>query len=168
MAEEFDIDALIADAAQASSVAIGPFIQEVARKAFAAGQAAERQRVVDMINGGGARPVAQAEPRPAFVPEPPPAEPAAEAPRRAPRGLTKSVTDFVLEQFSGGLPLDELQEQVVTMDHRVSPKTVYNELMRGRGKDYRYSLGRWYKIGAASDVRSAPPELDEEARTLLS
>lgn len=168
MAEDFDIDALITDATQASSIAIGPFIQEVARRAFAAGQAAERQRVVDMINGGGARPALQAEPRPAFVPAPPPAEAADDTPRRAPRGLTKEVTDLVLSQFPEGLPLDELQQHVVELDARVSPKTVYNELMRGRRKEYRHSLGRWYKIGSTSDVRSAPPELDEEARALLS
>jgi hypothetical protein len=171
MAEDFDIDDLVADAVGAAGVRLGALLDEVVRRAYAAGQAAERQRVVEMINSREwiAAPdavAAHVEPRPAFIPEPKPPNdplPPADSQRRAPRGLTREVLDLVLTESPQGLPLDELQRQVVEIDSRVSPKTVYNELMRGRGKKYRSSLGRWHLIGITSDVKPTSHELAQEA-----
>lgn len=70
-----------------------------------------------------------------------------DAQSRAPRGLAREVIATVLGQ-RGALATADLQRIASKVDPRVSPKTVYNELNRGRDKLYRLSMGRWNMINA--------------------
>lgn len=66
-------------------------------------------------------------------------------PSRAPRGLTREVITLILS-IQDAQTTQQVQDQAVAMDARLSAKTVYNELNRERGKLYRHSLGRWSLI----------------------
>lgn len=75
----------------------------------------------------------------------------ADAHARAPRGLAREVIDLILRS---GPPLStsDIQKLAAELDQRVSSKTVYNELNRGRDKLYRLSMGRWSMINPAGSA----------------
>lgn len=60
---------------------------------------------------------------------------------KAPRGLTRKVVRNVLAHGLG-LPMGEIQQRAMEADSRLSAKTIYNELYRGKGY-YRDTAGRW-------------------------
>ena len=64
---------------------------------------------------------------------------------RAPRGLAREVIQMILHEHPN-IGTGLVQEQAITLDRRLSPKTVYNELNREKGRLYRLHLGRWSLI----------------------
>lgn len=44
------------------------------------------------------------------------------------------------------MPTAEIQAMATHLDERITAKTVYNELNRGKDKLYRLSMGRWSLI----------------------
>jgi hypothetical protein len=64
---------------------------------------------------------------------------------RAPRGLAREVIQMILQEHPN-IGTGLVQEQAITLDRRLSPKTVYNELNREKGRLYRLNLGRWSLI----------------------
>ncbi|MDP2011803.1 MAG: hypothetical protein Q8K11_16645 [Phenylobacterium sp.] len=70
---------------------------------------------------------------------------------RAPRGLAREVIGMILSE-RGALSTSDLQRLGSELDARVSPKTVYNELNRGKDRLYRLSMGRWSLIHAGGNA----------------
>lgn len=66
--------------------------------------------------------------------------------KRAPRGLTRRTITALLKQ-KGGMRMPELQKAAAAADRRVLSKTVYNELIRERGKLYREQNDVWSLMG---------------------
>ncbi|HWV13206.1 MAG TPA: hypothetical protein VN110_07900 [Sphingobium sp.] len=98
------------------------------------------------------------------VPEEAPTERFIAAPRRrAPRGLTEAVLSRVLDDTIA-LPLEEVQRRAVSLDRRVSEKTIYNELNR-REQFFRDHNGRW-RLRRPGDVDplliDAPQEREKQ------
>lgn len=82
--------------------------------------------------------------------------------KRAPRGLTKAVLKRVLSHGIG-LPMAEVQRRAVSMDSRVSPKTVYNELYR-EPEYWKDDRGNWWLLSPEqqASVRAEQLRLTEE------
>jgi hypothetical protein len=75
--------------------------------------------------------------------------------RRAPKGLTREVVRLVLSDGTDGHTLQEVQQLSQMMDHRVSSKTVYNELIQ-HPDDYRRFEDRWFLRSAAESGSPNP------------
>jgi hypothetical protein len=161
MAEQAIIDGLKVKVLSAVSEALNHAISEAIREAYRAGEDAARSRVLEAI-GAQTKP---SEPRPAvFISS----SKSDDAFRRAPKGLTKEVVTTLLSQKPDGLFLEEVQELAVGHDSRLSQKTVYNELMRGRRAEYRHVMGKWYLAAMVPNVKAPEPFIaDEEVTQVL-
>lgn len=76
-----------------------------------------------------------------------------EAQARAPRGLAREVIEMILRD-GPSLPTQDIQRAATDLDERISAKTVYNELNRGKDKLYRLSMGRWSLINPTANAPS--------------
>jgi hypothetical protein len=88
--------------------------------------------------------------------------------RRAPKGLTaKVVRDILRRNF--GMTMEQVQEEAVATDPRISKKTVYNELYRDPETYLRSSKGFWFlkKVVAGGAPWTNTPEEREKAEALL-
>lgn len=62
--------------------------------------------------------------------------------RRAPKGLTQTIITMVLEE-EDGLPLSQIVERAMSLDERLSSKTIYNTLNLQKER-YRLEGERWF------------------------
>ena len=149
--------------AQFDPTAFQRALAEAYRRGVAAGEIAARDKVLAVLAPSASRPTGATIPSvPEGLSHPSPGRSEdrdidEENAKRAPRGLTREVITLVLGD-EPGLEINDLQAKVVAFDERVSPKTVYNEVNREKGRLYRERFGKWFLI-KESDVEAQPPSI---------
>ncbi|ODT62172.1 MAG: hypothetical protein ABS77_07585 [Phenylobacterium sp. SCN 69-14] len=153
MSHDPDIDDLLA-----------PFGQDALRaalqEAFRRGEESMRARMLSVLGAPTAPPPksTKSEPAPGHM-FPDDASEETDAQARAPRGLAREVIDMILRD-STPLPTNDIQRMAMDLDERISAKTIYNELNRGKDKLYRLSMGRWSLV---NPTEGAPSREEVEA-----
>jgi hypothetical protein len=151
MSDEADIKALANDAAEKVLAAY--------RRGFEAGGIAMRNTIlkaasapVSVSLGSGNGPIEFTQ----IVSVPPPKSPSGRnlSRPRAPKGLVGDLIRTQLQECPG-LPISDLEADVILIDARIAPKTVGNELRRFEGKKYRREGYRWFLMGSPQDETPA-------------
>lgn len=126
---------------------IAPFgadaLREALREAFRRGEESMRTKMLSVLDAAPQAATSHGAPSPPS-PEAQPADDVGGG-TRAPRGLAREVIDMILRSGSP-MPTAEIQAMATHLDERITAKTVYNELNRGKDKLYRLSMGRWSLI----------------------
>lgn len=127
----------IADLAEAlDTTAIHRALESAYARGFQDGKAALKRAIEALDDAGNlALPVGES-----------PAMGAVEDGKRAPRGLTRRTITALLKK-NGGMKMPDLQKAAAAADTRVLGKTVYNELIRERGRLYREQNDVWSLMG---------------------
>lgn len=72
---------------------------------------------------------------------------------RAPKGAVALALELV---FADGLTTRQIQDAASEMDASISPKSIYNELLRQKTV-YRQEGGRWYSAERNAEPPTTPP-----------
>lgn len=129
---------------------LSPFSEEALRQAlqeaFRRGQDAMRSEILATLQTN------------ITLPSPAPAMDGDDESVRAPRGLARQVIQMILHE-GGEMITQSIQDRAVELDRRLSPKTIYNELNREKGRLYRLHLGRWSLIPSFDDRSEVEKDL---------
>lgn len=118
---------------------IQDLVQQAYNDGFKAGEQAMLGRIQAAVAGPGASPQTSIIGSARSTPQP--------QTKRAPRGLVGEVVEAVLINEEG-LSLLEIEERATTLDPRVAPKSISNELHRKKDVKYRQDGRKWYLLGS--------------------